>query len=179
VISMNIVLGRFQPFHKGHAFLVDEALSRGDTVIAIGSSNAEASFSNPWSADEREEMIRIWLGEREAKIVKIPDINDPPNWVEHARKYHGDGVLVTSDETTKNLYEKSNFETEWIEMKDRESYEGWRVRATLKMLSTVYETEAQKEVMSASIPEKVVEWLVDNDALYRLYAMSRDLEHAG
>ena len=47
------------------------------------------------------------------------------------------------------------------------------------MLSTVYETDAQKTVMLASIPSGVVDWLIENDALYRLYSMSRDLEHVG
>ena len=176
---MHIVLGRFQPFHKGHAHLVGAALEKGPTVIAIGSSEAEASMDNPWDADEREAMIRAWLGEREATIVQIPDINDPPNWVEHATKYHGEGILVTSDEATKQLYEHANFSVEWVDLTNRESLEGWRVRATLKMLSTVYEKDAQKEVMSASIPTEIIDWLIENDALYRLYTMSRDLEHAG
>ncbi|MAX46111.1 MAG: hypothetical protein CMB24_04855 [Euryarchaeota archaeon] len=176
---MFIVLGRFQPFHKGHEYLVEAALGKGPTVIAIGSSEAEMSMNNPWSADEREAMIRAWLGDRDAEIVHIPDINDPPNWVEHATKYHGEGTLVTSDESTKNLYEASDFSVDWVDLSNRESLEGWRVRATLKMLSTVYETEAQKGVMSVSIPSNVVDWLIENDALYRLYSMSRDVEHAG
>jgi len=33
--------------------------------------------------------------------------------------------------------------------------------------------------MSFSIPSNVVDWLIENDALYRLYSMSRDVEHAG
>ena len=176
---MHIVLGRFQPFHKGHAILVEAALANGPTTIAIGSSQAEPSVNNPWTADEREEMIRQWLGDREAEIVQIPDINDPPNWVEHATQYHGEGVLVTSDEQTKELYQNSDFPVFWVDLQNRESFEGWRVRATLKMLSTVYETEAQKQVMQASIPMDVVNWLIDNDAIYRMYTMSRDLEHAG
>ena len=176
---MHIVLGRFQPFHKGHAILVEAALANGPTTIAIGSSQAEPSMNNPWTADEREEMIRQWLGDREAEIVQIPDINDPPNWVEHATQYHGEGVLVTSDEQTKQLYQNSDFPVFWVDLQNRESFEGWRVRATLKMLSTVYETEAQKQVMQASIPMDVVNWLIDNDAIYRMYTMSRDLEHAG
>lgn len=176
---MNIVLGRFQPFHKGHAILLEAALSLGPTVIAIGSSEAELSPNNPWNASEREEMIRSWLGDRDAKIVLIPDINDPPNWVEHASSYHGEGTLVTSDEFTKELYEKSNFPVHWIDLENRESFEGWRVRVTLKMLSTVYEEDAQREVMSASIPSEVTDWLLKNDALHRLYAMSQGLEHAG
>lgn len=176
---MHIVLGRFQPFHKGHAHLVEAAIAKGETTIAIGSSQADPSMDNPWSADEREEMIRAWLNGREAKIVQIPDINDPPNWVEHATKFHGLGTLVTSDANTKNLYEDSDFPVEWVNLTNRDSFEGWRVRATLKMLSTVYETEAQKQVMLQSIPQEVVDWLIHNDALYRLYSMSRDLEHVG
>ena len=62
-------------------------------------------MENPWNAEERENMIRAWLAGRDAKIVHIPDINDPPNWVEHATKFHGEGTLVTSDEQTKILYE--------------------------------------------------------------------------
>ena len=176
---MYIVLGRFQPFHKGHEHLINQALDLGPTVIAIGSSQVEMSMDNPWNADEREAMIRGWLGDRQAKIVKIPDINDPPNWVEHAKKFHGEGILVTSDASTKQLYEESDFDVHWVELENRESYEGWRVRVTLKMLSTVFELDAQKEVMKASIPESVVDWLVNNDALYRLYSMSQGTEHAG
>ena len=145
----------------------------------MGSEMCIRDRSNPWNADEREAMIRAWLDGREAKIVQIPDINDPPNWVEHATKFHGEGVLVTSDESTKELYEESGFTVDWVDLSNRESFEGWRVRATLKMLSTVYETDAQKTVMLASIPSSVVDWLIENDALYRLYSMSRDLEHVG
>ena len=90
---MYIVLGRFQPFHKGHEHLINQALDLGPTVIAVGSSQAEMSMDNPWNADEREAMIRRWLGDRQAKVVKIPDINDPPNWVEHALKFHGEGTV--------------------------------------------------------------------------------------
>ena len=176
---MFIVLGRFQPFHKGHEYLVEAALSKGPTVIAIGSSEAEMSMNNPWGADEREAMIRAWLDGRDAQIVHIPDINDPPNWVEHATKYHGEGTLVTSDESTKNLYEESDFAVDWVDLSNRESLEGWRVRPTFKMLSTVYEQDAQIEVMSVSIPRNVVNWLIENDALHRLYAMSKEIERVG
>ena len=177
--TMYIVLGRFQPFHRGHAHLVDAALDKGPVTIAIGSSDAEISMNNPWDASERESMIREWLGGREANIVQIPDINDPPNWVEHAKKFHGNGILVTSDEDTRNLYSKSDFPVHFVEYSQRESLEGWRVRLTLKMLSTVFEQDGQKQVMLASIPEKVVDWLIDNDALHRLYSMSQGMEHQG
>ena len=49
---MHIVLGRFQPFHKGHAHLVEAAIAKGETTIAIGSSTSVQSMDNPWSVDE-------------------------------------------------------------------------------------------------------------------------------
>ena len=176
---MYVVLGRFQPFHKGHALLIEAALELGEVVIAIGSAQAGYEPENPWTSEERESMIRAWLGDRSASIVAIDDINDPPNWVDHATKFHGEGVLVTSDEATKKLYEDSGWDVNWVDLSNRDTLEGWRVRTTLKMLSTVYDDDAVKVVMSETIPEKVVDWLVENDALYRFYDMSKQIEHAG
>ena len=36
------------------------------------------------------------------------------------------------------------------------------------MLSTVDDFEAVREVLSPSIPTSIIEWLIENDALYRL-----------
>ncbi|SVD39335.1 uncharacterized protein METZ01_LOCUS392189, partial [marine metagenome] len=76
-----IVLGRFQPFHNGHAAMISAAMSYlgvgGSDLplrICIGSSEAEQSLDNPWSAEEREQMIRVWLEGRDAEIVHIPDL---------------------------------------------------------------------------------------------------------
>ena len=179
MIKMYIVLGRFQPFHNGHAHLVDAALKLGEVTIAIGSSQESWTPDNPWSGEEREAMIRHWLGEREVRIVCIEDINDPPNWVEHATKFHGEGVLFTSDESTKKLYEESGWDVEWCDLEQRDSFEGWRVRSTLKMISTVSQQDAQKSVMQAVLPDEIANWLIENDALYRFYEISKDLSHVG
>ena len=178
-MQMYVVLGRFQPFHNGHAYLVESALALGPITIAIGSSQESWTPDNPWSGDEREAMIRAWLGKREAKIVQIEDINDPPNWVGHAKNTHGEGIIVTSDQETKNLYEKAGWTVNWVELTQRDSFEGWKVRSTLKMLSTVVEGDAQKEVMSTVLPDEITEWLLLNDGLYRFYEISKNINHVG
>ena len=175
-MSQFIVLGRFQPFHKGHEYLVNSAFElAGDNevIIAIGSADKGWESNNPWTLDERTEMVKSWLDEqnKSATIVGINDINDPPNWVNHASEYHGEGVLVTSDKGAKELYEESNFTVEFVDLSNRENYEGWRVRQTLLMLSTVYDDEAVKEVLSATIPQSVIDWLLENDAIFRLSTM--------
>ena len=179
-----IVLGRFQPFHMGHEYLVKSAhelIGENDQlIIAIGSQQAGWEPNNPWTADERKAMIEAWTLEVniEANVVAIDDINDPPNWVEQARKTHGDGVLVTSDGPTAQLYRQAGFEVTEPAMKQREQFEGWRVRQTAKMLSTVYDDDAIREVLKASIPQSVIEWLIQHDALFRLSTFETGV-HAG
>ena len=144
-----------------------------EVVIAIGSADKGWESNNPWTFEERQAMIQSWLNanEKSATIIGVEDINDPPNWVEHASKSHGQGILVTSDEETKKLYQAANFEIKFIDLSNRENFEGWRVRQTLLMLSTVYDDDAIIEVLSATIPQQVVNWLIENDALYRLSTM--------
>ncbi len=171
-----IVLGRFQPFHKGHEYLLNttfDLAAGNEVVVAIGSSSKGWESNNPWTFDERKSMIESWLdaNQKSASIVGIEDINDPPNWVNHATQFHATGVLVTSDEATRDLYQAANFPVEYIDLSNRESFEGWRVRQTLLMLSTVFEDEAVKSVLSATIPLPVVEWLMTNDAIFRLSTM--------
>ena len=175
---MHIVLGRFQPFHLGHAWLVEQALEKGNVTIAIGSAQAGGEVNNPWTAQQRHSMIKAWLGNRDARIVEIEDINDPPNWVAHARKSHGEGTLVTSDEPTSTLYKDDSFPVHDLPLSERERFEGWRVRQTAKMLSTVYDDEAVREVLNTSVPESVVDWLIANDALFRLSTFETGV-HAG
>ena len=158
----------------GHAHLVKSArelLSDDDElVLAIGSKQAEWEPDNPWTAVERQAMIQAWADAEEidCSIVAIDDINDPPNWVSHASKSHGLGTLVNTDTATANLYKETQFDVQEVEMNERERLEGWRIRQTAKMLSTVYDDDAVREVLKASIPQPVIEWLIDNDALFRL-----------
>ena len=95
-----VVLGRFQPFHNGHAAMIINAeayrlenFPELKLIIAVGSSNKPQTLKNPWSESERMEMILYWLDNEaniDAKVVSIPDIEDPPNWVSHAERYHGE-----------------------------------------------------------------------------------------
>jgi nicotinamide-nucleotide adenylyltransferase len=182
-MAKGIVLGRFQPFHKGHEHLVLEALELFQEVtIAVGSSQEEWTTENPFSFQERKLMIESWVREKDLNqritIVGIEDINDPPNWVEHASKTHGEGTLVTSDENTKNLYENNQFPVHWIELHQRVQFEGWRVRQSCMMLSTVYDDDATRSVLTPSVPIAIIEWLITNDALYRFLQLNAG-PHAG
>tara|TARA_B100002052_G_C15775657_1_gene549170 strand:+ start:452 stop:1033 length:582 start_codon:yes stop_codon:yes gene_type:complete len=188
-----IVLGRFQPFHRGHAAMINAALEHLKTKnsdkklrICIGSSEAEESLENPWTANEREQMIRAWLDDTqgtnsgEIEIVQVPDLNDPPNYVKHAEKFHGTaGTIFTSDQSTAELYEAAGWSTIMMNHEKRERWQGWRVRATIQMMSTITDEEAVKAVLTESIPEAIVDFLIENDGLRRLAFMGHGGEPVG
>ena len=178
-----IVLGRFQPFHLGHAGLVQAAVEHAagdEVVVAIGSAQAGWEANNPWTAEERQAMIEAWAAgqDLELTVVTVEDINDPPNWVEHATQTHGTGVLVTSDGPTMDLYRAAGWEVHEVALSERETLEGWRVRQTVRMLSTVMDDEAAREVLSSSVPTAVIEWLIENDAMFRCSTFETGV-HAG
>lgn len=53
-----VFVGRFQPYHIGHEAVISDALERADKVmVLIGSSNRARSLRNPFTYDERIELI--------------------------------------------------------------------------------------------------------------------------
>lgn len=167
-----VVLGRFQPFHRGHATLIRAAIQAHPAVrIAIGSAQTDPGPDDPWTWPEREAMIRAWLDDEglDAEIVAIPDLHDPPRYVEHAEAWHGEaGTLVTSDDATAELYRTSGWSVDLVDLVERERLQGWRIRRTALMLSTVLEEEGVRAALEASIPSAVVQWLMQEDRLHRL-----------
>lgn len=54
-----VFIGRFQPFHIGHQFVVDAALELAERVIVLaGSANRAPSLRDPWSFDQRANMVK-------------------------------------------------------------------------------------------------------------------------
>jgi len=65
-----------------------------------------------------------------------------------------------------------------VALSERETLEGWRVRQSVRMLSTVMDDEAARTVLAASVPEAVIEWLIENDAMFRCSTFESGV-HAG
>ena len=84
-----LYIGRFQPFHNGHMSIVQAMLEEcEELVIGIGSPYKSHSERNPFTAEERIEMIRESLREagvplEKVQIVTIPDIGRPALWAKH------------------------------------------------------------------------------------------------
>ena len=83
-----LICARLQPFHNGHLYLINKALKEcGYVTVAIGSAQEKETERNPFSFEQRKEMLTNIFGSHEAigslYIKGIADINNPPKWAEH------------------------------------------------------------------------------------------------
>jgi len=128
-----LLIGRFQPFHLGHLDAVLFALSRVENLwIGIGSSNKHNEKRNPFTADERMEMIVSSIEPSmidRTSIFNIPDVDNHEKWTfeidQIVPKYD---VVFTNDEFTKTLFEKRKIDVIPVVLKDREKFSGTNVR---------------------------------------------------
>ena len=121
-----LLIGRFQPFHLGHLHVLHYPLGSVDNLwIGIGSSNKSNEKENPFSVDERREMITssllededLWMGDLELqsdgslnnvmtdqtiKIFNIPDVDNHEKWTFEIDKIvPAYDVVYTGDKFTK------------------------------------------------------------------------------
>ena len=57
--KLAVYIGRFQPFHLGHKYVIDEAFKAADKVLVlVGSANASRSIKNIFTYEEVEKHIK-------------------------------------------------------------------------------------------------------------------------
>ena len=128
-----LLIGRFQPFHLGHLDAVLFGLARAENLfICIGSSNKSNERKNPFSAEERREMILTSIEPSitdRIKIFDVPDVGDHEKWTfeidKTVPKYD---IVFTNDEFTRTLFEKREISVISVILKDREKFSGTNIR---------------------------------------------------
>lgn len=79
-----VLIGRFQPFHEGHASLLRHAFDTAPVVVLVlGSAGSPRSPRNPFTATEREAMIRSSLDAADnsrLRVVGQRDVWDSARW---------------------------------------------------------------------------------------------------
>jgi len=128
-----LLIGRFQPFHKGHLEAVNFGLSKVENLwIGIGSSNKSYEKRNPFTADERKEMIIDSLDSEKLKRVKIyfiPDIGDHERWTHHVDSIVPEyDVVFSNDNFTITLYKKRGKNVIEVPLLRRDVISGTNIR---------------------------------------------------
>jgi cytidyltransferase-like protein len=137
-----VFLWRFQPFHIGHYSIVEKILTEYERLmLVIGSAEKSWTEDNPWTLQEREEIIRasipLELQER-MDIIWLDDVPDDDEWCENLKKllqhwklHIENYTLITGNEWVRDICARHSIQTEWID-----SYEidisGTRIREVIR-----------------------------------------------
>jgi bifunctional NMN adenylyltransferase/nudix hydrolase len=98
-----VFIGRFQPFHKGHEAIINTALTKArEVVVVVGSSFAARSIRNPFSFEERKQMIKAVFPQDNVKVVPVSDypyddnkwVNSVQNVVHGAISWNADPIRI-------------------------------------------------------------------------------------
>ena len=127
-----LIIGRFQPFHCGHRFVIERvAADFEELFVAIGSADRSHTVRNPFTGGERMRMVSGALSSVDASActVLVRDIDRNALWARHvvSRCPRFDAVC-TNNPLVGRLFEEQGFETRETPLYDREQYRGTEIR---------------------------------------------------
>ena len=158
-----LLIGRFQPFHLGHLEALRFALSKVDKLwLGLGSSNKPTEKNNPFSAEERKEMILSSIDDsmkEKISIYFIPDLDNHVRWIEKIDTIVPDfDIVFSNDELTNHLYSKRDVQVLSIPFLKRDELSGTNVRDLI----------ISDQNWNVLVPKGTENFLISNNAKERL-----------
>lgn len=128
-----LLVGRFQPFHLGHLDALIFALTKVENLwLGLGSSNKLPEKNNPFSAEERKQMILSSIDDslkERISIYLIPDLDNHVKWVEMIDDIVPPfQVVFSNDVLTDHLYSKRSVQVVPIPFLNRDVLSGTNIR---------------------------------------------------
>lgn len=83
--KVGLMVGRFQPLHRGHLKSINCMIQDCEVaIICLGSSQKSREEHDPWTVEERMQMLRNVYGDR-IKIVPLNDLDasGPEEWTDY------------------------------------------------------------------------------------------------
>lgn len=148
-LTRGLIIGRFQPFHKGHLDLVYQVLEEiNELIIVIGSSQHNYIFKDPFTAGERLVMIHDTLVQEKIDlsriyIVPIPNFENNAAWLAYLQSmlptfnvvYSGNEFvsILVNDQIGKSRNSKFTLEVRHPVFKNKVNYNGENIRNLIKL----------------------------------------------
>ncbi|MDD1723788.1 MAG: nicotinamide-nucleotide adenylyltransferase [Methanospirillum sp.] len=132
-----LYIGRFQPYHNGHQYIINQITKETDElIIGIGSAQLSHEPSDPFTAGERVLMITSALHNISSPLYVIPveDINRNALWVAHIiamtppfhRVYSGNPLVI-------RLFSEAGYPVYTPAMYERATLSGTTIRTRVRM----------------------------------------------
>lgn len=162
-----LLIGRFQPFHNGHMWLIHRILEEyGSIIIGIGSAQESHTLANPFTAGERHYMIQRALEDASLSdfyLVPVEDIYRNSLWVSHILSLTPPfDVAISANPLVKRLFLEAGKEVIEPEMHNRDKYSGKEIRQKI----------VDGENWNELVPYEVKKVILEIDGVNRLQDLS-------
>ena len=171
-----LFLGRFQPLHHGHIYMLNKILKTYNIIkIGVGSSQISKSKINPFTYDERVNFITSALNKRgipsqRFRIYPIPDIFNASKWVNHVISIVGSFDTIFSN-------------SDWVRQLFQN--EGYTVGEKIGIFKKKYNASNVRKLISKDnknwttlVPKEIVNLIRDYDGIERIRILFNKVEAA-
>ncbi|MFQ6129311.1 MAG: nicotinamide-nucleotide adenylyltransferase [Candidatus Hadarchaeaceae archaeon] len=167
MVQRGIIIGRFQPPHRGHIEVSKQILREVDElIVGVGSAQESHTLENPFTAGERVLMLTRALAEAKidlsrVHLIPIPDVNNNAVWVSHVLSLSPPFEIVYSgNPLVRRLFKEAGFKTHKPPMFKRKEYWGTEIRDRM-VKGARWEELVPKAVVEVMREIKAVERLKD------------------
>jgi len=113
---IGLFVGTFQPFHSGHLETVKYILDECELVkIVIGSSQYHHTENNPFTLEERTEMMELALeeeGVRNYELYDLEDVHNLPKWADLINeRFQPVDLVYTRNQKVSEILKQRGIET--------------------------------------------------------------------
>lgn len=164
-----VYVGRFQPFHNGHKFVIEEGLKHAKKVVILcGSANSAKSERNPWNYEERKHCIEnSFPGILKDNLIIFP-LNDHKNdqdWKQEVRKIvakisnkKDKIILIGHYKDSSSYYLKLFPDWQLLQVDNFQNINATDIRKTIENTPSVAKL---REYLVALVPKNVLVFLIE------------------
>lgn len=174
-----VYIGRFQIPHVGHESVMQYALDKSDhLVLLVGSADDERTTKNPFTFEERKEMLEVITGKmhknKKVSILSLPDFSTDKEWTDEVQRLvssvteEDDAITVTGcrktgDESTYYLHLFPEWKTDFI---SEINFEGVDIISSTKAREFFYKDEEIPEIISSEIRKYLSDFKVKKEYVF-------------
>ncbi len=161
-------IGRFQPYHNGHQYVIEHIAKEADEIIiGIGSAQLSHDADNPFTAGERVLMITRALEELHKPyfVIPIEDIKRNALWVAHIISMTPPfDQVYSSNPLVIRLFSEAGIPVSSPSMFERHSHSGTKIREMMRC----------NDAWERLVPEVVIDVIEEIGGIDRIRDLDRD-----
>lgn len=135
--KIGLVIGRFQPFHLGHKYLLEKSLELCEQIIVVVAGANLSGKNNPYDSYERKEFVEDYIKEEklESRVKKVFVLNNHPDddvWFENLLKKSGPfDVTIGNNPWNNGIIERHGIPAVMVGFYKRRTLEGLKIRSLI------------------------------------------------